>query len=133
MSGSVDLTNGVAVNKDLTMKSPLLRVIEDGKINIHQETIVYLLTANVVGTLKGQEGKSLEQLGNQQEKSGESVPSNAEDALRGILFCPDGNNRFRRYYYGHRSKNPVSELHDSAAIFTADGLLFKKSGWDGVI
>ena len=64
LSGSVDLTNGVAVNKNLTMKSPLLRVTGEGKINIPQETIDYLLTANVVGTLAGQGGKSLEQLGN---------------------------------------------------------------------
>ena len=123
------------MNKNLTMKSPLLRVTGEGKINIPQETIDYLLTANVVGTLKGQGGKSLEALdnipvpirvsgtftgpkfnldtqalakalaegklkaatnkleeslkekllGGQQEKSGEGVPSKAEDELKKLI------------------------------------------------
>lgn len=60
--GSATLHEGHIVNKDLLMKSPLLRLIGEGWANLPGNNIDYLATATVVGTLKGQDGESMEDL-----------------------------------------------------------------------
>jgi AsmA protein len=56
------IKDGVAVNEDLEMKSPLLRVGGGGKIDIGGGTLDYTTRVSVVGTLKGQDGRSVDQL-----------------------------------------------------------------------
>ena len=62
LSATLSIAGGVAHNKDLSLRSPLLRVGGEGSANLNTETIDYLVRASVVGTLTGQDGKSLERL-----------------------------------------------------------------------
>lgn len=59
MSATFKITNGVAHNDDLSMKSPLLRVTGSGDIDIGNETLNYLAKPTVVASLKGQGGADL--------------------------------------------------------------------------
>lgn len=62
MSGSFRITNGVARNDDLSIKSPLVRVGGSGEINLGADRLDYLAKTTVVSTLKGQGGPELESL-----------------------------------------------------------------------
>lgn len=62
MSGSFRITNGVAHNDDLNVKSPLVRVGGAGNIDIGAERIDYLAQVTVVSTLQGQGGPDLQAL-----------------------------------------------------------------------
>ncbi|QGY39057.1 AsmA family protein [Pseudodesulfovibrio cashew] len=60
--GSARMDKGHITNDDLLMKSPLLRVTGKGWADLPKNTVDYLTTVTVVGTLKGQEGESIEDL-----------------------------------------------------------------------
>ena len=60
--GSATLHEGHIVNKDLLMKSPLLRLSGEGWANLPGNNTDYLATATVVGTLKGQDGETMDDL-----------------------------------------------------------------------
>lgn len=62
LTASISLAGGVAHNTDLSLRSPLLRVGGEGSANLNSEAIDYLVKATVVGTLTGQDGKSLDRL-----------------------------------------------------------------------
>ena len=62
LGGSATIKNGVVTNKDLSAKSPLLRVEGKGKVDLVAENLDYLVTTYLVGTSKGQGGKSIEDL-----------------------------------------------------------------------
>jgi len=62
VTGTASVTNGVISNKDLAAKSPLLRVQGEGQVDLNREALDYLLTTKVVGSLKGQGGKTLDEL-----------------------------------------------------------------------
>lgn len=62
LSGSFNIRRGVAGNKDLRAKSPLLRVEGAGDIDIGEDKLDYLLKATVVSTLQGQGGPELQAL-----------------------------------------------------------------------
>lgn len=62
MSGSFRITNGVAHNEDLNLKSPLLRVGGNGDVDIGNERLDYLVRATVVSNLEGQGGPELQAL-----------------------------------------------------------------------
>jgi len=62
LSGTATVTNGVVRNNDLLARSPLLRVNGKGKVNLPAETIDYLLTVKLVGSLEGQGGRDLQDL-----------------------------------------------------------------------
>jgi len=68
LTGTATVTNGVISNRDLMAKSPLLRVEGTGDVDLPAESLDYLLTAKIVGSLKGQGGKELDDL------KGVSVP-----------------------------------------------------------
>ena len=57
MKASFKVSNGVAHNDDLTLKSPLLRLSGNGDIDIGNDSINYLAKATLAGTLQGQGGK----------------------------------------------------------------------------
>lgn len=59
MSASFKISNGVAHNDDLDIKSPLFRIGGSGDIDIGNETINYLAKPTVVATLKGQGGSDI--------------------------------------------------------------------------
>jgi AsmA protein len=62
LSGTAQITDGKVKNKDLLMKSPLLRINGEGEANLPTEKIDYLVTTTLVGTTKGQEGEGLQDL-----------------------------------------------------------------------
>ncbi|CAG9934067.1 AsmA family protein [Candidatus Nitrotoga arctica] len=59
LKASFKISNGVAHNDDLLLKSPLLRLSGNGDINIGNDTINYLTNATLAKTLKGQGGKDI--------------------------------------------------------------------------
>jgi AsmA protein len=59
MKASFKVTNGVAHNEDLDIKSPLLRISGSGDIDIGNEKLNYTAKPTVVATLKGQGGADL--------------------------------------------------------------------------
>ena len=62
ITGTADIRNGVVTNDDLAGASPLLRVSGKGEVDLPRESIDYRLTATVVNTATGQDGKALEKL-----------------------------------------------------------------------
>lgn len=75
LSASFNIRNGVAHNKDLDMKSPLLRVGGEGDINIGADSLDYLVKASIVATSRGQGGRDLADL------AGVTVPVRVSGAL----------------------------------------------------
>ncbi|WP_019142257.1 AsmA family protein [Noviherbaspirillum massiliense] len=61
-SGSFRITNGVAHNEDLNLKSPLFRIGGAGDINIGESKLDYLVRTTVVSSLQGQGGPELQAL-----------------------------------------------------------------------
>lgn len=62
LTGSAKVTNGVVRNDDLLAKSPLLRVSGKGTASLPAETLDYVLTTKIVGSLEGQGGAGLDEL-----------------------------------------------------------------------
>ncbi len=60
--GSAVIKKGHITNKDLLMKSPLLRLTGKGWADLPKNSVDYLATVTVVGTLEGQDGDSMEDL-----------------------------------------------------------------------
>lgn len=57
LKASFKVSNGVAHNDDLSLKSPLLRLSGAGDINIGNDSIDYIAKATLAKTLEGQGGK----------------------------------------------------------------------------
>jgi len=62
LSGTFQIRDGVAHNKDLSMKSPLLRVGGAGAVDIGADALDYTVKASIVGTSQGQGGRDLQDL-----------------------------------------------------------------------
>lgn len=62
ISASFDIAGGVARSKDLSAKSPFLRVGGEGLVDIGKGRVDYLARATVTGTSKGQDGADLDAL-----------------------------------------------------------------------
>jgi AsmA protein len=75
LSGSTVLDKGHVTNNDLLMQSPLLRITGKGWVNLPKNDLDYKPTVTVVGTLKGQDGESLEDL------KGVAVPLHVKGSL----------------------------------------------------
>lgn len=75
LKASFKLTNSVAHNDDLLLKSPLLRLEGAGDIDIGEERLDYLLKATLVATSKGQGGRDID------EVAGITVPVQLTGAL----------------------------------------------------
>ncbi len=57
LKATFKISNGVAHNEDLSMKSPFMRVGGKGDINIGNDSLDYLVKATLAGTAEGQGGK----------------------------------------------------------------------------
>ncbi|MGH8666157.1 MAG: AsmA family protein, partial [Burkholderiales bacterium] len=75
LKASFKVTNGVAHNDDLSLKSPLLRLEGAGDIDIGEDRMNYLLKATLVATSKGQGGRDVDEL------AGITVPVQLTGAL----------------------------------------------------
>lgn len=62
LSGSFNITNGVARNDDLDVKSPLIRIAGSGEIDLAAGRLDYVARTTVVRTLQGQGGPELQAL-----------------------------------------------------------------------
>ena len=66
LSGKIE--NGVFSSNDLNLQAPLLRVGGEGKADLNDNTVDYLVKAKLVGTVAGQDG------GEQDELKGLTIP-----------------------------------------------------------
>lgn len=62
LSATFVIKDGIAVNDDLQVKSPLLRIDGAGRIDLGAGTVDYSTRVAVVGTLKGQDGRPVNEL-----------------------------------------------------------------------
>lgn len=62
LTASFTVKNGVAHSDDLDLKSPLVRVGGAGQVDLAAGTLDYTVRASVVGTLKGQDGREINEL-----------------------------------------------------------------------
>ena len=62
VSATAKINNGVAVNNDLVLKSPLLRGDGAGKMDLNTMILDYALDTKIVGSLEGQGGKNSKDL-----------------------------------------------------------------------
>lgn len=83
LSGTARIVNGVISNKDLSMKSPLLRLTGAGKVNLVTEELDYLIRASIVGTLQGQGGDDLSKL------KGVTIPVRVTGSFDKPVYRPD--------------------------------------------
>jgi AsmA protein len=64
MGGSMVFTNGIGINDNLLLKSPLLRVEGTGKIDLPKQRLDYQTTVALVKSCEGQGGKGYRELAN---------------------------------------------------------------------
>lgn len=83
LSGSFKMTNGVIENRDLQAKSPLLRIDGKGEVDLPKDTVDYLITTKLVGSLAGQGGKAKDEL------AGVPIPVRVSGPLTKPSFRPD--------------------------------------------
>jgi AsmA protein len=62
LNATFAIKDGVAVNEDFDMKSPLLRIGGAGKVDVGAGNLDYTTRVSVVGTMKGQDGRTVDQL-----------------------------------------------------------------------
>ncbi|KUO62683.1 MAG: hypothetical protein APF80_10255, partial [Alphaproteobacteria bacterium BRH_c36] len=83
LSGSFNIQNGVAVNKDLEMLSPLLRVTGDGQVMLPDRQVDYTLKPKLVASLSGQ--------GGDRSASGLEIPVRVHGPFEKLSYTPDLN------------------------------------------
>lgn len=57
LAATYTITNGILTNKDLAMKSPLIRVEGAGTVNLPAQSVDYKISPKAVATVEGQGGK----------------------------------------------------------------------------
>ncbi len=62
LSASFQIKDGVARNKDLSAKSPFLRLGGEGSVDLVRQRVDYTVSTTVTGTVKGQGGAEIEAL-----------------------------------------------------------------------
>ncbi len=62
LGGTAVITKGILVNKDLSAKSPFLRVDGKGQVNLIKEQLDYNLTTTIVESMEGQGSKDIKDL-----------------------------------------------------------------------
>jgi len=83
LTGTAAITNGVLANRDLELKSPLLRIEGVGTADLVREQLDYVVTAGVVGECRGQGGLGLKEL------SGLAIPVRISGPFDKPRFQPD--------------------------------------------
>ncbi len=83
LSAKATIERGVLSNKDLSMKSPLLRAVGSGTIDLNREQVDYLLEASLVGSLQGQGGEDLSKL------KGITIPLRIKGPFSDLSYKPE--------------------------------------------
>ncbi|MCR6632512.1 MAG: AsmA family protein [Magnetospirillum sp.] len=81
LGGTFTIANGILSNKDLALKSPLLRLEGAGTVELPPRTLHYRLEPKAVATLQGQGGRS--------DLGGVAVPVIVEGPWDNLTFRPD--------------------------------------------
>ena len=63
MTATLNITDGIVKNNDLSAKSPAIRVSGKGEANLVTENVDYTVNASVAKTAKGQGGEALDSVG----------------------------------------------------------------------
>lgn len=106
--------DGVATNDDFDVKSPLLRVHSSGSKNLLQDTVDYLVDAELVKACAGQSGASADKL------FGVPLPIQAEE--------PFANPKTSPGWAVLGKKLAGSTIKDTAAILIEDKLKIPELG-----
>jgi AsmA protein len=107
LSATAKVVNGVVINRDLAMKSPLLRINGEGKVDLVREHIDYKLNTSVVGSLTGQGGLELKEL------KGVTVPIAIKGNLRDPSFSLDLGRILEQRLKKELEKKLQDKLQDS--------------------
>ncbi len=83
LTGTFNMDQGVISNKDLSLKSPLLRVEGSGQASLPDDQIDYVLNTTLAGTAEGQGGKEIDQL------KGITIPVKVSGSFDSPKFAPD--------------------------------------------
>lgn len=62
LSASFQISQGIATNRDLSLKAPLIRLAGEGRVNLPDQTLDYLLKPTLVATSQGQGGREASDL-----------------------------------------------------------------------
>ena len=81
LGGTYTITKGILTNKDLLLKSPLLRLNGEGTVDLPKQYVNYRVTPKAVGTLKGQGGDA--------GAKGIGVPVIVEGPWANLSYKPD--------------------------------------------
>lgn len=81
LSGTFAIVSGIVSNKDLALKSPLLRVEGSGTVDLPPRTVHYRVEPKAVASLQGQGGKN--------DVGGITVPVIVEGPWENLTFRPD--------------------------------------------
>lgn len=81
LSGTYQIVKGIVTNKDLLLKSPLLRLNGAGTVDLPQRSMKYRVTPKVISSIKGQGGRD--------EAKGISVPVVIEGPWDKLSYRPD--------------------------------------------
>ena len=81
LTATFTIQNGVAINQDLLMLSPLMRVTGEGKVMLPSQRVDYTVKPKVVASLSGQ--------GGDQSASGIEVPVRIHGPFQDLNYTPD--------------------------------------------
>jgi AsmA protein len=81
LTASFNIQKGIAVNNDLKMQSPLLRVTGEGKVMLPKRRVDYTVKPKVVASLSGQ--------GGDQSTSGLEIPVRVHGPFEDLSYTPD--------------------------------------------
>jgi AsmA protein len=118
LSATATITNGVVNNDDLKLKSPLIRIAGRGSASLPAETLDYTVDATVVGSLKGEGGRSAEEL------KGLTVPVKIAGSFSDPQIGPDME------ALAKEGARQLSDKHKDKATKKARKSLEKKLGKD---
>ena len=83
LSASFSIAKGIATNKDLSAKSPFVRLAGEGAINIGEDSMDYLARPTLVATAGGQGGRDAKDV------SGLTIPVRIVGPFTALKFRPD--------------------------------------------
>ncbi|HKJ21746.1 MAG TPA: AsmA family protein [Gammaproteobacteria bacterium] len=111
LSGTLNADNGVVQNRDLTAKTPFLRLAGRGKVNLVTKAVDYRLDARIVDSPAGQGGQDLRAL------KGLTIPIHVGGSISRLTFAPDLGGLVKKELGGRLQKELQRQLkgQDSGA------------------
>ncbi len=111
LSGTLNADNGVVQNRDLTAKTPFLRLAGRGNVNLVTKAVDYHLNARIVDSPAGQGGQDLRAL------KGLTIPIHVGGSISRLTFAPDLSALVKKELGGRLQKELQRQLkgQDSGA------------------